>query len=366
MRRGVEIGLMVVAIAVVTFFAVARERVSQAVLPSTYSTYDSGPNGYRALYAVLSAQGVPVSRNERELGVLDPQVRTLVESSVSPELATNGRLPAAPLNDHDVAVLRRFLHGGGRLVVLDDDFGGEGDASVGLPGSHAAVHLTGATAVAGSGMLPGVAAVAGPIAALFPLAIPKATPLLAAGGATVALAYPFGKGEVIAISAPALFGNANLAKADNARFAYDLLAGRGPVAFDERPHGYAVDRSFWDALPQPARLAFWIVCAIVSLALIGANVRFAPPIPLEPPDERDSSAYVRAMASLLRRARSARAAIGAFADDAARRARRHPELSAANADRLAELARLREIVRPGDAQLIRAATLDAHLRKDLS
>jgi len=365
-KRGLEIALVVAAIAVVTILATARERAAQATLPSTYSTYDTGPNGYRALYEVLAARGVPVSRNERELGLLDPAIATLVESSVSPELATNGRLAATPLNDHDVAVLRRFLHDGGRLVVLDDDFGGEGDAGIGLPGSHKVERVAGATAVAGSGLLPGVAAVAGPIPALFPLAIPKATPLLAAGGATAALAYPFGKGEVIAISAPALFGNAVLAKADNARFAYDLLAGRGPVAFDERPHGYAVDRSFWDALPQPARWSFWIVCAIVVLALIGANVRFAPPIPLDPPDERDSSAYVRAMASLLRRARSARAAIGAFADDASRRARRHPELSAENADRLAELARLREIDRPGDAQLIRAATLDAQLRKDLS
>jgi len=365
-RRGVEIGLVVLGIALVTILAVARDRADQAVLPSTFSTYDTGANGYRALYELLLAHGVPISRNERELGLLDPQVTTLVESSVAPELATNGKLSAAPLNGHDVAVLRRFLHDGGRLVVLDDDFGGEGDAGVGLPGSRKIAHLSGATAVAGSGMLPGVVAVAGPIAALFPLAIPKATPLLAAGGSTVALAYPFGKGEVIAISAPALFGNANLAKADNARFAYDLLAGRGPVAFDERPHGYAVDRSFWDALPEPARWAFWIVCAIVGLALLGANVRFAPPIPLDPPDERDSSAYVRAMAGLLRRARSARAAIGAFADDAARRARRHPELSTETASALAELARLREIARPGDAQLIRAATLDARLRKDLS
>ena len=191
-------------------------------------------------------------------------------------------------------------------------------------------------------------------------------PLLAAGGGTVALAYLYGKGEVVAISAPALFGNAQIARADNARFAYDLLAGRGPVVFDERPHGYAVDKSFWEALPNPVRVAFWIVCSIVALALIGANVRFAPPIPLDPPDERDSSAYLRAMAGLLRRARSARAAIGVFADDASRRARRHPDLAPENAEAVAQLAQLREISHPGDAVLIRAATLDARLRKDLT
>ena len=288
MRRGVEIALVIFAILLVTILGIARERAAQAVLPSTYSTYDTGRNGYRALFEALLAQGVPVERNERELGLLDRGIRTLVESSVGPELATNGTLASNPLNDHDVAVLRRFLHDGGRLIVLDDDFGGQADAEIGLPGSHTVGRVADATALPGLPMTAGVLRVDGPIPALFPLTIPKATPLLAADGGTVALAYPYGKGEVVAISAPGLFGNAQIARADNARFAYDLLVGRGAVVFDERPHGYAVDKSFWDALPNPVRIAFWIVCAIVVLALIGANVRFAPPIPLDPPDERDS------------------------------------------------------------------------------
>ncbi len=366
MRRGVEIGSVVAVILFVTIVGLAGDRAAQAVLPSTYSSYDSGSNGYRALFEVLAAQGVPVERNERELGLLDPQVKTLVESSITPELSAGNKLPSNPINEHDIAVIRHFLHEGGRLIVLDDEIGGEGDAIVGLPAAHKVEHRSGAIAVAGANQIPGVTAVAGPIAALFPLTIPKATPLLASDGATVALSYPFGKGEVVAISAPALFGNAYISKADNARFAYDLLAGRGRVAFDERPHGYAVDKNMWEALPQPVRWAFWIVCAIVALALLGANVRFAPPIPLEPPDERDSSAYVRAMASLLRRARSARAAIGAFADDAARRARRHPDLPPDSAALVDELKRLHDLLQPGDGALIRAAAIDARLRKDLT
>ena len=49
-----------------------------------------------------------------------------------------------------------------------------------------------------------------------------------------------------------------------------------------------------------------------------------------------------------------------------RRARRRPDLSDENAEAVAQLARLSEIVQPGDAALIRAATLDARLRKELS
>ncbi|HEY4440849.1 MAG TPA: hypothetical protein VGN14_10350, partial [Candidatus Elarobacter sp.] len=40
------------------------------------------------------------------------------------------------------------------------------------------------------------------------------------------------------------------------------------------------------------------------LALIGANVRSAPPYLPAPSDERDSSSYIAAMAELLRRSRS--------------------------------------------------------------
>ncbi len=106
-----------------------------------------------------------------------------------------------------------------------------------------------------------------------------------------------------------------------------------------------------------------MACAIVVLALIGANVPFAPPLPAKPPDERDSSAYVDAMAALMRRARAVRAATTLFAADAIRRARgrENPGVRAAVAD----LERLRDLPHPSDAVLVRAAAIDFQLRKDL-
>ena len=44
----------------------------------------------------------------------------------------------------------------------------------------------------------------------------------------VAVCVSLGRGEVIAITAPALFGNAQLRNADNLRFAYNVIAGHGP------------------------------------------------------------------------------------------------------------------------------------------
>ena len=41
----------------------------------------------------------------------------------------------------------------------------------------------------------------------------------------------------------------------------------------------------------------------LRIALIGANVPFAPPYLPDPPDERDSSHYIAALAELMRRSR---------------------------------------------------------------
>jgi hypothetical protein len=238
---------------------------------------------------------------------------------------------------------------------------------------------TQASTVASVGLNAGVTHVVATIDEAFPLTVPKATPLLAAGGGLVAISYPVGKGDVVAISAPDIFSNDHLAQADNAQFAYDVLAGHGVVAFDERLHGYDEDQSFWSALPVPVHVAIFIVIGIVLLALIGANVRFAPPIALDPPGDRDSSAYLDSMGSLLRRARAAQAAVVAFADDAMRRARRRYGLAGgagvadivARVDReetrraIANLDRMRAIERPDEATLLRAAVLSARLRKDL-
>ncbi|MGA7092818.1 MAG: hypothetical protein WBX23_02195, partial [Candidatus Cybelea sp.] len=47
----------------------------------------------------------------------------------------------------------------------------------------------------------------------------------------------------------------------------------------------------------------WVVVALAALALIGANVPFAPPYLSGARDERDSSGYITAIAELMRRSR---------------------------------------------------------------
>ncbi|HEY5256977.1 MAG TPA: DUF4350 domain-containing protein [Candidatus Baltobacteraceae bacterium] len=381
MKRGLELAAIVAGIALVIAIALARQAELAAVKPSYFSSYDSGRNGYRALYDVLSRDGVTVRRFERDLGLLDRDTGVLVVSPSDLEAGFSGRTGQryASIGPSDLLRLRAFARGGGRLVVLDTAFGGADDALLGLPGTHDIKPATVALALTAGPSTAGVSRVRASVGAVFGWAVPKAEPLLGVAGGTVAIAYPLGKGEVVAIAAPDVLSNAHVAQADNARFAFDVLAGHGVVAFDERLHGYAQDKSFWSALPAPVHAAVWIVLGIVVLALVGANVRFAPALPVDPPGDRDSSDYLASMGALLRRARAARGAIAAFAEDAFRRARRRYGLSG-QADvsaivariqseemrrAIANLDRLRAIERPSDAALVRAANLCARLRKEL-
>jgi hypothetical protein len=356
--RRTEFAVLIAGLLLLAVVAYGRQTaVSSAQARSVYSTFDSGPNGYRALYATLRRAGVPVRQFGRTLGLLDSGVSTLVISSYEDDPARRGLDPA------DAARLKRFVSRGGRLVVLDTDFAGTRDFTPGV-GTSRPVTANAAIALTSNRYTAGVTQVRGPIDAAFPFAAWRgAVPLLANDRGVVATVYRLGKGEVVAISAPPLFGNAHLLDADNLAFAYDVVAGHGPIAFDEYVHGYDDDAGFWQVLPQPVRIAAWIVGAIVLLGLVGANVPFAPPIAADAPDERNSAAFVDAMGALLRRARAAGAVIAAFAADAARRTRgRTSTPGVSNA--LAELERLRAVRPPSDAAVLRAAILDFRLRKD--
>ena len=248
-----------------------------------------------------------------------------------------------PIDAQDVAVLKEFVRNGGRLVEIDADFGGNDDVAPRVGISRPAPSGThGAIAIADNRYTRGVERVRGPIDALFTFGSSVGTPLLANARGVVATRSAYGKGEVVAVTAPSLFANAHVGERDNATFAYDAIAGHGPIAFDEYVHGYDDDMTFWQALPVPVRGALVLVAAVVVLALAGANLPFAPPVPLEPPDERDTSAYLRSMAALMRRARAASAAIAAVCADARRRARgkgdRDAAISLAELDRLAAVA----------------------------
>ncbi len=264
--------------------------------PSVYSTYDTGPNGYRAFYEVLRTAGTPVRRFEREIGTLDPSIRTLIVTGYEQDPA------AKPLDARDAAILRGFVAAGGRMVVIDAAFEGPLGMAPGVGTALVPSAETNAIPLARNAYTEGTTRVSGSIDWVFRFKDPG-VPLLANDQGIAAESYRYGRGEVVAITAPSLFGNAELRNADNLRFAYNAVANHGAVAFDEYVHGYDDRLTMWSALPRPVHAAVWLLVTIVGLALIGANIPFAPPYLPEPPDERDSSAYIAAMAELMRRSR---------------------------------------------------------------
>ncbi len=256
-----------------------------AGIASVPSTYDTGPRGYEALYNVLQREEVPVARLRAPLGRLPKTARVLV-TAISPQA---GSL-AAVYGAQDLKRIERFVRGGGTVVAF-------------LP--------------------------------------PKSTLPKAFAHLPKTRVHRFDVTQ---------YDNAALdAHPGRARDAYATIAERGVAYFDEYPYGYDDTRSLWSVLPEPVRAAFWVTVALLVLLLIDANVPFVPPMPLDPPQDRDSAAYITSMAALLRRARAGRAAIARFAHT-------YPNDS--------DLQRLASLAQPSDAVLLHAAKLTASRRKD--
>lgn len=263
---------------------------------STYSTYDGGPYGFRALYGVLAREGVRVGRLETPLALMPRNAGVVAITETSRERAAGAAFNS--LDSADVQRLKGFAKRGRVLLFAE-----------------------------------------------------RSSPI------AVALAKAATRFD------PAPYTNAGLARRPASALAvYDAVAGRGAVIFDERVHGYVQDESFWAALPAPVRAAVFIAGAILLLSIVESNLRALPPVALDLPEDRDSSSYIRSMASMLRRGRAGRAAIARFAEDAARmRSRsRRPETQST----LRELQDLAQQRNPGDAAVLHAARLYAAIRKE--
>ena len=119
----------------------------------------------------------------------------------------------------------------------------------------------------------------------------------------VAAEFALGKGRLLVVSDPDLFGNAYLGRADNSVLAAHLLGRyRRPLVFDEFYHGLNVQGNpFWLlSLPRYGLLALTLLLTSV-MWVWRAAVRLGPPLEGDRADRRDLREYIEAMARLFNR-----------------------------------------------------------------
>lgn len=387
-----ELAIVVTALALLALFTYLNYRRQQVAAPryDTFSTYDAHRGGYRAWYELLRREGIREERFELRPAFLDESVRTLVLAYNLDEQmlrAASGKGAAGQLTAADLDALVRWVKVGGRLIWVTD--GTEG-VDLGVPAfDQSGPQRDDAVAVAVSRLTAGVDTVSGSGRLRVPFKYSQSyAPLIADDVGAVVVEYPLGKGSVVVVTDQTLFNNANLAKAGNARLAFNVAAvggrARGVVAFDEHVHGFLSGDSWWTILPVPVRVAASVAAVALLLLLLGTAFRFGPTARLPQDTERTSAEYLTSMATLFARGHAARKAVQDLVDicvrdvagalglpektDARVVAARlqTSENGSANADALVELDRLRGYLAPTPRELVRAAHLCATLRKEYS
>lgn len=377
-RLGGDALFGIAALVMVIVLSIARATHQSGSSFSTPTSYDTGREGYRALYELLRREAIATRRFTKDHHLLGHASGTLVLAQSSLEVFARR---TTGLSRNDILNLKEWVSTGGTLVVLAPPYGSEYDTLLGIPSSKTApVTQHNAMPVASFGFTKGVRSIGGTFADVFAFdASPKVVPLLQTRSGLAALQYTLGKGRVIVFTDTSVFSNAHLAHDDNARFAVQFFAALpAPIAFDETMHGYGQGQSLWDAVPWPVHDAVFLAAFALLLGILGNLWRFAPPLPPERPSERDSSAYITSMANLLAHARASAKAMRDDADSALRAVRRACGVSdrtkiTALLGRVAdshiracvlELDRLRDLERPSDGELLRAGVLSAQLRKE--
>ncbi len=295
-----DVGLLVLALAVIAGLAILRERRS-AGNPVTYSSYDASGGGYRAWFELLQREGIAASRFEERAAFLDASTGLLV---VSDEPGSAAALAA--IGPTEISALAEWIRRGGRIIVLGDD------ALVRL--LRPALHLPETASDrggAGRRVAPELAA-AGVVrvpAVTSERLIPRSTDRILVSDRRGALivSYFLGKGTIVDAIDAAAFANDAIAQPDRARLAVALITIAGThaqVAFDETVHGYLVPEHWWTALPRRLVVAIIGALLVVGLALAGAAIRLGPPLPAPPSSEAQPWSYLDALATLYERARA--------------------------------------------------------------
>jgi hypothetical protein len=283
--------------------ALLRGRGTQGGSPDHVSTSDA-PDGTSALRAYAAA-----------LGHIGGSVEGNFSLSSAPGLlfvftpSTNSGFSNA-----EATQLTTWMQAGGVVVYAAESGDPQLDLQFALHRSGSAVS---AKAHAAGPILGGVASVTGGDAALaFTPTAAQVALLRNDAGDVLGVREAVGQGQLLALSDPLILCNGYLDKADNGRFAADLMAmtpAGGQIWFDEFHHGAmatASPETAWMTTPWGFGLLIAVVIVFVGLALRGRA--FGPAIPLRAREDRSSAEYATAVGSLLHRTGARRVTLEAL------------------------------------------------------
>ena len=119
-RHLVELIIVILSAIVIGALAFGREAARNALPHSTYSTNDTGPNGYRG-----ALRNAALGRRARYAGSRACSACSIAASERWCSQPTRSDPDPQPMGAGDTALLKDFVERGGRLVVLDYDFEGK-------------------------------------------------------------------------------------------------------------------------------------------------------------------------------------------------------------------------------------------------
>ncbi len=297
LRRVSPLYLLALVLFVATLAATALGAAGdQTGLARSASVYDEGPGGTAVLRRWFDAQGVRTVVLQGEHFAVDPATAQVVFVLGASE----------PLTPFDVETLRRYVAGGGTLVVATE----AGLAETALLEAY----RTRLSTFVGGAELDAIAPVAG-VTGARRISIDRGRevelgdrglPVVRGTRAALAVVVPDGAGRLYVVGSLAPFLSGQIADDDNGRLVLALADGavrsHGTVAFDEYHHG---------AHPAPDVLAIlertWpgralVVAGLLALLYLAVTGRrLGSPLPLEHRPARSSIEHVRAFAGLVRR-----------------------------------------------------------------
>jgi len=296
-RGWIVAGILTIALAAVVLFN------QQNAASSNHSSSSDAADGTSALLLFASAMGHPADQITGSYTVPEADGLMFVFT------------PTSAFSSDDAASTVTWVQRGGVLVYASETGDEQLDAALGV--NRQQLLVSGSSIKSTGPMLDGVGTLAtGQFAQPYSLGRDQVG-ILRIGAFAVGYLQRIGAGTVVVLADPTALTNGSLEKADDGRFAADLLGLVQPgarVSFDEYHHGVtATDLTpqAWLLTPWGAALLWLLVAVFFGLVLRGR--RFGPLMPRRTAAVRAEAEWAVAVGELLRRSGARSVTLGVLA-----------------------------------------------------